>query len=130
MSERPPSDADGKFTLPVDLQSAAPHLLQGQHQGVNYNRMLPPGTAAGALSLDVFDVSNKVKEPSSRRTCSSSSRRARRWLSAKRIVFTNSGNVTFQDPAGTVKFYVPAAVTGPVRVRIQAPQGMPITRAG
>src|SRR5688500_10907513 len=56
------SAADGKFSFPVDLQSAAPHLLQGQHQGVNYNRMVPPGTAAGALSLDVFDVSNKVKD--------------------------------------------------------------------
>ena len=122
------SAADGKFTLPVDLQSAAPHLLQGQHQGVNYNRMVPPGTAAGVLSLDVFDVSSKVKDALVTQDMFLLEPTGKEMVVSERLVYTNSGNVTFQDPAGTVKFYVPAAVTGPIQVRIQAPQGMPITR--
>ncbi|HYI95486.1 MAG TPA: hypothetical protein VEX68_18235 [Bryobacteraceae bacterium] len=122
------SGPDGKFTFPVDLQSAAPHLLQGQHQGVNYNRMVPPGTAAGALTLDVFDVSNKVKEAVVTQDMFLLEPTGTEMVVSERLVYTNTGNITLQDPAGTVKFYVPAGVSGQIQVRIQAPQGMPITR--
>ena len=43
------TDAAGKFTLPSDLAPGSPHLLQAQHQGVNYNQMLPPGAPGTGL---------------------------------------------------------------------------------
>jgi hypothetical protein len=41
-------------------------------------------------------------------------------LVSERIVFTNSGQVTFNDPSGSLKFYVPEGVSGAINVRIQA----------
>jgi hypothetical protein len=120
--------ADGRFTMPVDLQASAPHLLQAQHQGVNYNRMAPPGTAGNALAIDVYDVSSNVKEAIVTQDMFLLEPTGSEMVVSERIVYTNSGKVTLQDAAGTVKFYAPSTVTGPIQVRIQAPQGMPITR--
>ena len=120
--------ADGKFTLPVDLQAAAPHLLQAQHQSVNYNRMIPPGTPGNGLTIDVFDVSSTAKDALVTQDMFLLEPTGTEMVVSERIVYTNTGNVTFQDPSGSVKFYVPSGVTGPIQVRIQAPQGMPITR--
>jgi hypothetical protein len=122
------SGPDGKFTFPVDLQAASPHLLQAQHQGVNYNRMVPPGTPGNALAIDVYNVSSAVKDAQVSQDMFLLEPGASEMVVSERLIYTNSANVTYQDPAGTIKFFVPATVTGPVQVRIQAPQGMPITR--
>ena len=50
------SDAQGKFTLPVN--EAGPHLVRVVHQGVTYHRMAPPGTKTA--DVQVFDVSKKL----------------------------------------------------------------------
>ena len=122
------SGADGKFTFPTDLAPAAPHLLQAQHQGVNYNRMLQPGTPGTGLAMEVYDTSATPRDAQVSQDMFLLEPTGTEMAVSERIIFTNSGKYTYDDPSGTVKFYVPEGVTGPIQVRIQAPQGMPITR--
>lgn len=119
---------DGTFTLPVDLAPRAPHLLQAQHQGVNYNRMLPPGTPGSGLSLDVYETSSTPREAGVSQDMFLLEPSGTELAVSERIIFTNSSKYTFDDPSGSVKFYVPEGVTRAPEVRVQGPQGMPITR--
>jgi len=122
------SAADGKFSFPVEMQAGAPHLIQAQHDGVNYNRMLPPGTPGTGLTIEVYDSSASVREAQVSQDMFLLETTGSEMVVSERIVYTNSGKVTFQDPDGTVKFFVAPGVTTPIQVRIVAPQGMPITR--
>jgi hypothetical protein len=119
---------DGSFKFDANLQAGVPHLVQAMHDGVTYNTMLQPNSQGSGLALQVFDSSSKAPdvkviqhmillEPSGAETVVNQS-----------VIIANNGNVTLQDAGGTAKIWVPASVTGPVQVRIVAPQGMPITR--
>lgn len=122
------SSADGKFTIPGTLQPGAPHLIQAQHQGVNYNRMLPPGTPAEGLKVDVYNASTSVKDAQVSQDMFLLEPTGTEVVVSERVVYTNTGKLTYQDPEGSIRVFVPSGVTGPVQVRIQAPQGMPIVR--
>jgi hypothetical protein len=122
------TSADGKFTFPATLKAGAPHLIQAQHQGVNYNRMLPPGTPGAGLSVDVFNASASVPDAQVSQDMFLLEPTGTEVIISERIVYNNTSKLTYLDPDGSIKIYVPKGVTGPVQVRIQAPQGMPITR--
>ena len=122
------SGADGKFTFGVDLHAGTPYLLQAQYEGVNYNRMLPPGSPGTGVTVDVYDSAAKVKGAEVSQDMFLLEPTGSEMVVSERIVFTNTDKLTFQDPKGTIKFFVPSSVTGPVQVRVQGPQGMPITR--
>jgi hypothetical protein len=122
------SSADGKFTFPADMQAGTPYLIQAMHEGVNYNRMLPPGTGGTGVAVEVFDSAAKVKGAEVSQDMFLLEPTGSEMVVSERIVFTNSAKLTYQDPNGTIKFYVPSGVTSPVQVRVQGPQGMPITR--
>ena len=56
-SSRTTSDAQGNFKLKqTDLQ--APHLVRVTHQGVNYFKMVPPGT--NMAQVQVYDTATKL----------------------------------------------------------------------
>ncbi len=122
------SDAQGKFQIKQDMPG--PRLLQTAFDGVTYNHMLPPGSPASGLSLEVFNSSRQpgdakvaqhmvLFEPSNQQMTVSES-----------YIFRNDGKVTYNDPdGGTLKFYLPPAAKGVVQVNCTAPQGMPIQRA-
>jgi hypothetical protein len=122
------SSADGKFSFPADMQAGTPYLLQAQYEGVNYNRMLPPGTPGTGVAVEVYDSASKVKGAEVSQDMFLLEPTGSEMVVSERIVFTNSGKLTYQDPGGTIKFFVPSGITSPVQVRVQGPQGMPITR--
>jgi 5-hydroxyisourate hydrolase-like protein (transthyretin family) len=122
------SGAGGKFR--IDHTPQGPHLIQTAFDGVTYNHMLPPGSPASGLSLDVY---NSSKQPGAARI-------SRHFLIfqpngaqmsvSEGFIFANNGTTTYNDPdGGTLKFYLPAAAKGIVQVKATAPQGMPIDRA-
>lgn len=51
------TDSQGKFSFEVK-NASAPHLVRATHQGVNYFKMVPPGTNSAAVQ--VFDSGTKV----------------------------------------------------------------------
>jgi hypothetical protein len=124
------TDAQGKFTINQETQGG-PHLLQSVYEGVTYNHMLPPGSPASGLKLDVYNAS---------RTQPPGAKVAQHMILfepgngqlavSETYILRNDGKITWNDPdGGTVKFYLPAAAKGVVQVNCTAPQGMPVRRA-
>lgn len=56
-SSRTTSDAQGNFKLKLD-NAQAPHLVRVTHQGVNYFKMVPPGT--NTAQVQVYDTATKL----------------------------------------------------------------------
>jgi hypothetical protein len=122
------SDASGKFSIAQELQAGTPYLVQTLYEGVTYNKAIPPGSPATALNVDVFDASPKkgdakvtqhmvLLEPSGTDLAVNES-----------IVYSNTGKTTYNDPAGTFRFYLSPGANGQVKVQVTGPQGMPIAR--
>lgn len=122
------SGPDGKFAFEVKIAPETPYLLQANHEGVNYNRMLPPGPPPALLSIQVFDATNIrgsarvtqdmiLLEPTGSEINVSES-----------VVWQNDGKTTYNDPAGTFRFYLPPGAGGQVSVSVVAPGGMPLNR--
>ncbi|MCW5980061.1 MAG: hypothetical protein KIT09_18405 [Bryobacteraceae bacterium] len=122
------TDAEGKFRIDETISGA--HLLQTIYANVLYNEMLQPGAKTSGLELAVYDSSNKA----------ASAKVSQHMVLLEPIdsilhvnesvVFQNSGNVTYNDPAnGTLRIFVPDGARGEPRLTITAPQGMPVQRS-
>ncbi len=124
------SGASGRFSFQADEPGGGPQLLQASYAGVNYNKLLTPNVPTSGVELDIYDstasanvahVSQRmlILEPSlSQINCNET------------IVIQNDTNRTYNNPAvGGIRFYLPPASNGQVRVQAQGPQGMPLPRA-
>ena len=121
------TDADGKFHIDKDAQG--PQLVQALYAGVQYNKMVFPGSPATGIQVDVFDSSSKngfakvsqhfiVLQPS-----------ATEMSVAEGILYQDNSQTTYNDPVnGTFHFYLPPEAKGKVTVTVNAPGGMPIQR--
>src|SRR4051794_8747725 len=122
------SDAEGKFSLNFDLKPGTPYLIQGLHQGVTYNRMLPPGSPSTGISVDVYDAAPKVPSAKVSQDMILLEPTAGKLEVNETVIYTNDGKTTLHSPEGSLKIQTPPSVTSAPRMRITAPQGMPITR--
>jgi hypothetical protein len=123
------SDAQGKFRIEQDLQADAPHLLQVMHQSVTYNTMLPPGSPSTGIELKVYNASANAPDAKVTQHMMLVESNGSEVAISETIIFENTGKVTFNRPTGTLPIYVPPSVNTPIRVMVQAPQGMPIQRS-
>jgi len=121
------SDAQGRFHFDADLKPGTPYLIQALHEGVTYNRMLPPGTTPAGLSVEVYDAAVKVPEAKVSQDMILLEPSGKELAVNETVILTNTGKTTLQSPDGSLKIQVPAGST-PVRMRVTGPQGMPITR--
>jgi len=123
------SDASGRFRFENDQPGGGPQLLQANYKGVNYNKLMTPNIPTSGVELDVYEA---TKSPSVARI-------AQRMLllepSVSRInvdetvIVQNNGNITFNNDAlGAIRFYLPPAANGQVRISARGPQGMPLPR--
>jgi hypothetical protein len=122
------TDANGQFTFDKTLNNAIPYLLQALHQGVTYNQMLQPGAAQNGMKVDVYDASTKAPEAKVTQHMILLEPSGTELMVNEAVIFNNTGNLTYSDPGGTLGIWVPKEVNTPVRLRITAPQGMPISR--
>ena len=126
------TDAQGKFQITKEAPpSPGPLLLQAVYGGVQYNKMLPPGTPTTGVEIPVFESSKKqgdakidqhmiLLEPSSDGNVQVS----------ESYVFKNDGKTTWNDPDnGTLQFALPALAQGKVEVNALAPGGLPLRKA-
>ena len=120
--------ADGSFK--IDAATEGPHLIQTAWAGVTYNHMLPPGQPTEGIGLEVWDSSATVPADAKISThiillepIGAVMRVSESWL------WRNEGKLSFNNPAGTHRFYVPESMTGKVKITGTAPQGQPIERA-
>jgi hypothetical protein len=123
------SDHSGRFRFENDQPGGGPQLLQASYKGVNYNKLITPNVPTSGVELDVYEA---TKSPSVARI-------AQRMLllepSLSRInvnetvIVQNGGNTTFNnDTLGAIRFYLPPAANGQVRISARGPQGMPLPR--
>jgi hypothetical protein len=120
------TDAQGKFTIKQDAQGG-PHNLQATYDGVTYANILRPGMPTSGLTLKVYDASKQpgaakvgqhflILQPS-----------PGQMVVSEVFVYKNDGQTAYNDPAnGTLKFYLPPAAKGQVKVQAKAPNGMPL----
>ena len=123
------SDPSGHFVFANDEPGGGPQLLQASYQGVNYNKLMTPNIPTSNVELDVYDSTKSaavarvaqhmlVIEPNSSQI-----------LLGETILVQNDTNTTFNNPeTGELRFYLPPAANGQVRVSAQGPQGMPLPR--
>lgn len=120
------SGSDGRFRM--DRTPEGPHLIQTAFDGVTYNHMLPPGSPAAGLELEVYNSSSSpgaarvtqhmvLLEPS-----------GDQLAVTETLIFENTGKLAYNDPErGTLRLWIPPGARP--RVMATAPAGMPIERA-
>jgi len=122
------SGADGKFTMPDTPKG--PHLVQTAFDGVTYNHMLPPGRPSTGLALEVYRASAAPGAAKVNNHMILFEANGMELNVSESIIFDNPGKTSYNDPDnGTLRFFLPPAAQGKVKVMGTAPQGMPIERA-
>jgi hypothetical protein len=123
------SDANGHFSINKTLEMG-PHLIEVQHGGITYNTMVPPGRPSTDLQLDVYDSS---KDPG---TAPVSQHIVFLEPSGQQLgvtetyFFNNASKTTYDDPNGTLRFFVPpAAAKDSIKVNATEPRGMALEQA-
>lgn len=119
--------ANGAFKFAQDIQG--PHLLQAVHEGMVFNRMLPPGQPATGVSVAVYNATTNAAaakvtthmillEPTGSELAVNES-----------IIYQNDGNTAYYDTSrGTLRVSLPEATGGKARVMVSGPNSMPIER--
>jgi hypothetical protein len=123
------SDATGHFVFEKDEPGGGPQLLQAGYKGVNYNKLLTPNVPTSNVELEVYEATKSpaaahvaqqmlVIEPNNSQIAV-----------AETVLVQNDSNQTFSNPeSGELRFYLPPAANGQVRVNAQGPQGMALPR--
>jgi hypothetical protein len=128
------TDAQGKFTFTEDVapgRGGGPLLLQAVYGGVQYNKMLTPGSPTTAVAIPVFESTKKPGEAKIDQHMILLEPSADGILTvSESYVFRNEGKTTWNDPdSGTLQFALPPAAQGKVEVNALAPGGMPLRKA-
>ena len=123
------SDASGRFVFEKDQPGGGPQLLQANYNGVNYNKLMTPNIPTSNVQLEIFEATKSpaiahvaqqmlVFEPTANQVGVSET-----------VVVENQSKTTYNNAAlGSLRFYLPPATNGQVRINAQGPQGMPLPR--
>jgi hypothetical protein len=124
---------DGKFSITKEpaQTGGGPMLLQAVYAGVQYNKILPPGTPGTGVEIPVYESSKKPAGVDIAQHILLLQPDSTGILNVNEIyIFQNGGKLTWNDPdAGELHFELPAAAQGKVEIDATAPNGMPIRRA-
>ena len=122
------TDAQGNFAIDQEPGMQGPSMLRVELDGVAYNHIMPPGSRAKDVLIDVYNVSKQqpagVKVAKHMILFQPSNGQ---MVVNETFLVENTGKTTWADPQnGTLKFYLPAAANGQVDVKGSAPDGMPV----
>ncbi|HET8550427.1 MAG TPA: carboxypeptidase-like regulatory domain-containing protein [Bryobacteraceae bacterium] len=122
------TDGQGRFRFPIDAEPQMPYLVQAFHEGVSYSKMIQPATPTSGLAVDVYDVSSNATGVKTGEHIIFLEPGPSGLQVNELIAVRNEGNVTLNDEAGTIRFWLPPAASGQVRVSVSTGAGMPIQR--
>jgi len=123
------SDAAGHFLFTNDEPGAGPQLLQAAYGQINYNKLMTPNIPTSNVELDVYEPTKSpavahvaqrmlLLEPNSSQIAVNET-----------VIVQNSSKETYNNETlGALRFYLPPAANGQVRVNAQGSQGMPLPR--
>jgi hypothetical protein len=122
------SDAEGKFSFDNNDDSA-PRLIQAIYQGVQYNKMVPPGMPSTGVQIPVFSSTNKAGTAKETQHFIVLQPGDKEMTVSEGLLYVGDPNITYYDPVnGSVRFYVPPEAKGPISVTVNPAGGMPIPR--
>jgi hypothetical protein len=122
------SDAQGKFSFDNN-DASGPRLIQAIFQGVQYNKMVPPGMPSSGVEIPVFASSNKAGTAKETQHFIVLQPGEKEMTVSEGLLYVGDPNVTYYDPVkGSVRFYVPPEAKGPISVTVNPAGGMPIPR--
>jgi hypothetical protein len=123
------SDASGHFVFEKDQPGGGPQLLQANYKGVTYNKLMTPNIPTSNVELDVYEA---TKSPDVARIAQQVlllEPGANQLAVSETVLIQNGTDTTYNNPAlGGLRFYLPPAANGQIRINAQGPQGMPLPR--
>ena len=127
LSKEAKSDAQGNFSIDDSADDPNPHMIRTTYDGVGYLHMLPPGSAATALTLDVYNASKQPGAAKVSKHMILFQPSGGQMTVEETYIIDNMGNAAWSDPDnGKLHVWVPAAAGGKIEVNATAPQGMAI----
>src|SRR3984885_12895035 len=122
------SDAQGKFSFDNN-DASGPRLIQAIFQGVQYNKMVPPGTPSTGVQIPVYASTNKAGTAKETQHFIVIQPGDKEMTVSEGLLYVGDPSVTYYDPVnGSVRFYVPPEAKGPIAVTVNPAGGMPIPR--
>src|SRR6202167_5866547 len=122
------TDAQGKFNFDNN-DDQGPRLIQAVFQGVQYNRMVPPGMPSTGLQIPVFASTNKAGTAKVTQHFIVLQPGEKEMTVSEGLLYVGDPNLTYNDPVnGSVRFYVPPEAQGVTSVTVNPAGGMPIQR--
>jgi hypothetical protein len=123
------SDAEGKFSIDQPLPPP-PALLQATYQDVQYNLVVPPGRPSTGIALSVYNATSQKTEATLLEQHLLVLEPTEEGIRVNEtFLIQNNGKTAYSDPVkGSVQFSIPKDAEA-AKVTIEAPGGMPITRA-
>ena len=122
------TDAQGKFSFDNN-DAQGPRLIQAIYQGVQYNKMVPPGMPSTGVEIPVFASTNKAGTAKETQHFIVLQPGDKEMTVSEGLLYVGDPNVTYYDPVnGSVRFYVPPEAKGPISVTVNPAGGMPIQR--
>jgi hypothetical protein len=121
------SDANGNFTINQTPSGETPYLLRTVYDGVSYNHMLPPGSQATGIKVDVFNTSKQQGDAKITKHMILFEPANGQMTVNETYILENASKTAWNDSdQGTLKFFLPAGAGGKAQVQATAPGGMPI----
>jgi hypothetical protein len=123
------SDPSGHFVFQNDQPGGGPQLLQASYKGVNYNKLMTPNIPTANVELDVYEVTKSpgVAHVAQRMILIEPS--VSQISVGETVVVQNDTTTTYNNTdLGGLRFYLPPAANGQVRISAQGSQGMPLPR--
>ena len=121
MAEEATSDAQGNFTINESPDAAKPNMIRTTYQGVGYIHMLPPGSPATGLTLDVYESSKQPGAAKVSKHMILFQPAGGQLTVNETYILDNNGKTSWNDPAGgALHFCVPADADGKAEVNATA----------
>ena len=123
------SDASGRFRFEKDQPGGGPQLLQAVYKGVNYNKLMTPNIPTENVEVDVYEATKSPAVAHVAQQMMVFEPNLSQLAVSETVIVQNSSNTTYNNEAlGALRFYLPPAANGQVRINAQGPQGMPLPR--
>lgn len=123
------SDASGHYVFEKDQPGGGPQLLQATYKGVNYNKLMTPNIPTSNVELDIYEATNSPAVAHVAQQMIVLEPNASQVAVSETVIVQNGTKTTYNnDELGGLRFYLPPAANGQVRINAQGPQGMPLPR--
>ena len=134
LAEEVKTDARGNFSIDDSPDGAKPNMIRTTYQGVGYIHMLPPGSPAAGLTLDVYNASAQPGAAKVSKHMILFQPSGGQLTVNETYIIENNGKTSWNNPAGgALHVWLPAAAKGQADVNATAADangmGIPATLA-